>query len=128
MKFLQKSKDGGPQSTVDAFWLFEIKWLASIAILRFGSGSRAQYHGHAFDAISWLFGGRLVEQLRDLPHVKHAPSLKPIITRRSTVHRTVSVGTSYALTFRGPWTKTWPEYDPETGKDSVLTHGRKVVG
>jgi hypothetical protein len=126
VRFLQKTKDGGPDSTVDAYWLFEIKPIASVGLLKFGPGSREEYHGHAFNAVSWLFG-TLIEQFLEGKPRKRITSLLPILTFRSTVHRTVSVGTSYALTFRGPWVDTWPEHNPKTNEDTTLTHGRKIV-
>jgi hypothetical protein len=33
MNFLNKTKDGGPESTVWAYWLIEIKSLFSVALL-----------------------------------------------------------------------------------------------
>jgi hypothetical protein len=34
---------------------------------------------------------------------------------------------AWALSFRGPWSKTWREYTPATDKITTLTHGRKIV-
>ena len=39
MKFLSVSKDGGPDSTVTAYWLVEMKGLFSVALLRFDHGT-----------------------------------------------------------------------------------------
>jgi hypothetical protein len=142
MKFLSKSKDGGPQSTVWAYWLFEIKWLCSIVLLRFEDGSRDAYHSHAFNSFSWLLSGEL-EEIHLLPCIKagrckkqteacnspvvvnYFPSIWPIVTRRTTTHKVVSVGTSWVLSFRGPWADTWLEQTPD-GKH-LLTHGRKEI-
>ncbi len=130
MKLFYYGKDGGPESTVKGFWLIEIKSLFSIALLRFGHGGRNSYHSHAFNCISWLIKGNLLEHLiygwgnRKL----YKPSLKPIITKRSTFHRVYSSGTSWVLTFRGPWSKTWEEYNPELKKYTTLSHGRHPVG
>ena len=126
MKFLSYGKDGGPESTVSGFWLVEIKSLFSIVLLRFGHGSRAAYHEHAFDSVSWLLKGRLWEkQLRGTLEDYHKPSWLPIVTKRDTYHQVHSFGTSWVLSIRGPWTKTWKEYRP-TG-EVTLTHGRKEV-
>lgn len=127
MKILRHAKDGGPESRVDAYFLIEWKGLFSIALLRFGDGSRESYHDHAFDAVSWLLSGRLVEQNLGASTVEHTPGLRPIRTWRSTFHRVLSIGTSWVLTFRGPWSKTWREFDPRDGHLTTLAQGRKVV-
>lgn len=135
MKFFKKAKDGGPESTVTGYWLVEIKWLFSIVLLKFEDGSRDEYHSHAFNSLNWVLKGEVEEQSVfdrvDLPD--HGPKLysagvKPVLTKRSTFHRVVSRGTTWVLSIRGPWSKTWLEYDPKTRKFSTLTHGRKVVG
>jgi hypothetical protein len=127
VKLLERSKDGGPESTVDAYWLFEVKRLCSVALLRFGAGSRDAYHSHAFHSASWVLRGRLREQLVDGRVRDYRPSLRPVLTLRSTFHRVFSYATSWVLTFRGPWSRTWREHDPRTGEDTTLTHGRRVV-
>lgn len=127
MKLFRKAKDGGPKSTVTGYWLVEIKSLFSIAILRFEDGSRDEYHSHAFNSINWVLKGRVREDLIDYKTRFYSPGLIPIITRRSTFHRVFSFGRTWVLSFRGPWSKTWEEYDPRTTEFSTLTHGRKVV-
>jgi hypothetical protein len=129
MKILSKSKDGGSESNVTAYWLFEIKWLFSIAILRFDNGSRDAFHSHAFNCISWLLSGSLHEEFVDTRKESRTywPSLIPIITRTNTFHKVRSDGTSWVLTFRGPWQKTWKEYRPIEQRYVDLTHGRKEV-
>lgn len=129
MKLFSVSKDGGPESTVTAYWLIEWKRFFSIAILRFDNGSREAFHSHAFHCISWLLWGQLGETLVDSPSWTkwYYPSLRPIITLRSTFHRVRSVGKSWVLTFRGPWAKTWDEYLPDQDRHAVLTHGRREL-
>ena len=127
MKFWSTSKDGGPYSTVDAYWLIECKRLFSVALLRFADGSRDAFHSHAFDSLSWLLSGNVEEEHLVGATVEHRPSLRPLVTRRSTFHRVVSRGTSWVLTFRGPWAKTWTEYDPQQSQVTVLTHGRRAL-
>lgn len=129
MKLLSKGKDGGPESKVWGYWLIESKLLGSIALLRFEDGSREAYHDHAFNAISWLLSGELVEDnLNTMKQVNvYQPSLKPIITRKDTFHRVTSVGRSWAITFRGPWQNEWHEHIPVDGTNLTLTHGRKVL-
>lgn len=141
MKFLETTKDGGKESTVWAHWLIEIKGLFSIALLRFEDGTRDAYHSHAFNCVSWVLSGRLLEEDADRKATApvddwkwwtdiHTPSLLPIVTRRSTYHRVRSVGRTWVLTFRGPWSKTWREAVPD-GRggyaERTLTHGRKEV-
>lgn len=128
MKFLETTKDGGSESTVWAHWLFEIKGLCSVALLRFENGSRDAYHSHAFNCVSWLLRGELTElRIEDEPGLfSYKPSLKPIVTRREHLHKVFSVGRSWVLTFRGPWAKTWQEVIPGEG-ELTLESGRVPV-
>lgn len=134
MKLLHVGKDGGPESNVTGYWLIEWKRFFSIALLRFDHGSREAFHSHAFNCISWLLKGELCEEfiLRNSTkahvatlHRAYIPSYRPIITKRETFHRVFSIGTSWVLTFRGPWAKTWQEYDPVTRDFIVLGPGRE---
>lgn len=130
MKLLSWGKDGGQDSTVWGLF-FEIKWLFSIVLLRFENGTRDAYHSHAFNCVSWVLKGKLIENhltdLLDMPPDVHTPSLKPVITHRHTFHKVESVGRTWVISFRGPWAKTWLEYDPSTNKMVQLTHGRKLT-
>lgn len=127
MKFLSVSKDGGPDSTVTAYWLVELKWLFSIALLRFDHGTRDVFHSHAFNSISWLISGALREDMFDGRSIYHPPGLWPITTKRTTVHRVFGLSPrSWALTFRGPWAKTWREELPD-GNTVTLSNGRVAV-
>lgn len=128
MKLFHVGTDGGPTSTVTGYWLVEMKKLFSIALLKFGHGSRDEYHTHAFNCISWVLRGSLREEHIDGTVVKYKPSLRPVITRRSTFHRVFSEGTTWVFTLRGPWSKRWSEYDPASGVYTHLEHGRVVVG
>lgn len=128
MRFLTKRKDGGPESTVTAYILIEIKCLFSIMLLRFDGSSRPVYHTHAFNSISWLLKGCLVEttfgHLCEQLLTIYKPSIKPIHTLRLPLHKVDSIGVSWVLTFRGPWLEYWFEYDPATNTATSLTHGR----
>lgn len=144
MKILSWGKDGGEKSKVWGFWLLEIKSLFSIVILRFEEGSRDAYHEHAFNCAS-LVWGHLEEHHLDKRQgearieTHRSLGLIPafVKTYRDTFHKTVSKGTTYALSFRGPWSNTWREYVPCTneeeyaglygGNQKTLTHGRRVV-
>jgi hypothetical protein len=129
MKLFKKAKDGGPESRVYGFFVIEAKKLFTIAGLRFEDGSREAYHSHAFNAMSWLLTGTLIEHVLHedgrVEVVQYWPSLRPIITRRDRCHKFVSYGVSLALSFRGPWSPTW--FDVVDGKRITLTHGRQVV-
>lgn len=127
MKFFSKAKDGGPKSTVTGYWLIEVKWLFSIVLLRFDDGSRDEYHSHAFNSLNWVLRGGVVEQNLNGQFNFYLPSLLPVLTRRSTFHRVISSGTTWVLSIRGPWSKTWMEFNPKTEEYTTLTHGRKVV-
>ena len=133
MKLLSYGKDGGQDSTVWGFWLFEIKPLASIALLCFEDGSREAFHSHAFNSISWLLSGALLEDVVDdkngerIYGVNYMPSMTPIYTSRKRMHKVFSLGRSWVLTFRGPWASTWKEYLPKLKKFVTLTSGRKII-
>jgi hypothetical protein len=133
MKFLETTKDGGTESTVWAHWLIELKGLFSIALLRFEDGTRDAYHSHAFNSVSWVLTGNLIEVRvgeNDPGVTAYPPSLHPVITLRDTYHRVRSIGRTYVLTFRGPWSKTWREATPDGAggyAERTLTHGRREV-
>lgn len=136
MKFFKRMKDGGPESSVTGYWLIEIKSLFSIVLLKFEGKSREAFHEHAFDCINWL-KGELVEHVhpskntpdhkRGKRQIIYKSSLLPFIIRRGDFHKVDSIGTSWVLSFRGPWSKTWKEYLPNEDRYRTLTHGRKEV-
>lgn len=132
MKFFKRMKDGGQESRVEGFWLIESKRLFSIVLLHFSHGSRDAYHSHAFNSISWLLRGGLIEDrmLNDGINFVSVfkPSLRPIVTTRDNLHQVRSNGGTWVLSFRGPWAMMWREYLPKEKKFITLTHGRKVVG
>lgn len=132
MKFFHKAKDGGPYSTVTGYWLAEIKSLFSVALLKFEDGSRESYHSHAFNSISWVLSGKLCEEhlgpgSSTVRVDHHTSGLRPVLTRRRTFHRVFSEGTSWVLTFRGPWVDHWHEFNPAMRLASTLMHGRRIV-
>jgi hypothetical protein len=132
MKILSIAKDGGPQSNTTGYWLLEIKWLFSIVLLRFSKGTRENFHNHAFNAISWVLFGTLLEE-RKLPYdifsYKYLlSSLMPIITTKNNLHRGYGVSdNTRVLSFRGPWNLTWKEWVPKFNTYVFLTNGRKIV-
>lgn len=126
MKFFYYGKDGGYESTVWGYWLCEIKSLFSIVLLRFDKGSRDAYHNHAFNCISWVLKGELIEYNKDGLVNIYTPSLIPVVTKRDTFHKVVSIGKTWVLSFRGPWSKTWNEYTHKNGLIK-LTNGRQIV-
>jgi hypothetical protein len=125
LKLLEVSKDGGPESTVWAYWLNEFKSAFSIVLLKFENGTREAFHSHAFNCISWILRGKLEERHLDGRVQYHYPSWKPVITKRSTFHQVCSYGRTWVISFRGPWAKTWEEI--ENGEGKTLTNGRRVV-
>lgn len=128
MRLFEKAMDGGAHSPVTGYYLLELKGLFSVVLLRFEEGVREEFHTHAFSALSWLLKGALDEYVygETLPRT-YRPSPRPFTTPRERNHRVWSWGTSWVLTFRGPWQPTWQEYHPGTGKATTLTHGRRVV-
>jgi hypothetical protein len=125
MRFFQKTKDGGPDSPVNAYFLFEIKSCMSIAILKFNAGTREAFHTHAFNALTWFIAGDLVEQDISGEYYAYARSWIPKVTRRHKNHKVIALEDSWCLTIRGPWCDTWTEDTEE--KTTVLTHGRNIV-
>lgn len=126
MKLFHIGKDGGPESKSTGYWLIEAKRLFSIALIRFDGKAREAFHTHSFHAVSWLLKGQLIEQFIDGTVRVHKPSLKPIVTLRSHFHIVDSVGTSWAITFRGPWVRLWKEFLPKQDTFVTLSPGRKI--
>jgi hypothetical protein len=127
MKLLTVRKDGGGESSVTGYWLIEAKSLLSVCLLRFDGDSRDAFHTHAFNCVSWLLRGRLVEQFLDGRNRVYGPSWRPFVTRRSDFHKVSSTSVSWVLTFRGPWVDRWREFLPPSRKFVELTHGRRQV-
>lgn len=127
MKLFKRMKDGGPLSKVHGFFIIEAKGLCTAAVLHFSPGARDAYHTHAFNAVSWVFRGKLVETDIDGKVDVHTPSLLPIFTPRDKFHKVFSVGHTWAITFRGPWVARWKEYLPAEQRHLTLTHGRREV-
>jgi hypothetical protein len=131
VKLFSTSKDGGKDSNVTGYWLIEWKNVFSVALLKFDRSSREAFHSHAFNSISWVLSGHLLEERlhvhwrTGLTHYK--PSLKPIITTRNNTHKVYGIApTTWVITFRGPWHKTWHE-EFDDGTKVVLAHGRLPV-
>lgn len=127
MRILSWRKDGGSKSTVTGFWLVEIKSLFSIVLLRFGKGSREAFHNHAFGALTWFLSGQVEEHHLDGRVLTWKPSFLPKFTPRSCFHKVYGKETTWALSLRGPWTRTWKEYLPDSDEFVTLSNGRKVV-
>lgn len=129
IKLLWNDKDGGHESRVWAYGI-EIKSLFSIILLRFENGSREAYHSHAFNCLNWVLKGQLHEDRSTNPReyseiYNYFPKVKPFIIRRQYMHKVCSIGTTWVLSFRGPWANTWKEI--AEGREITLTHGREEV-
>lgn len=135
MKIFKMMKDGGPESRVWGYWLIEAKKLFSVVLLHFKDGSREAYHSHAFNSISWVLRGTLIEDQKlitpifGMDHLLtvYGPSFKPVWTARENMHRVTSVGSTWVISFRGPWAKYWQEYLPKENRLVTLTSGRIEV-
>lgn len=132
MKIFHKSKDGGKESNVTGYWLIESKSLFSIVLLRFDKGSREAFHNHAFNAVSWVLSGSLTEfwkvDKKRVIVLGMDPSIVPVYTSRERMHQVHGTAdTTWVLSFRGPWSKTWKEYLPKEDKEITLTNGRVEV-
>jgi len=128
MKAFFIRRDGGHDSNVTGYWLIEWKRVFSVALLRFSDGARDCYHSHAFNCVSWVLRGQLDEDRLVHGHSVWSvfgPSMWPIVTTRNNLHRVHSQGTTWVLTFRGPWVELWHEF--KAGRFVTLTHGRKEV-
>jgi hypothetical protein len=125
----EKGKDGGPESKVDGFWIFRHKKLFSVALLRFNKGSREAYHSHAFNAVSWVLTGGLMEVVRSRygwDVTGYCPSIKPVFTPRDRMHKVYGVAEdNWVFSLRGPWKDEWQEV---VGDEVItLTHNRVRV-
>ena len=128
MKLFKRMRDGGPESPVIGYFLIEVKSLFSVVLLHFG-GTREAFHSHAFNSLTFWLSGQVEEVIKTGEGYERltwkAGQVK--YTRRSTMHKVLSGNGAWAVSFRGPWAKTWKEYLPEENKFITLTHGRKVV-
>lgn len=128
MRAFQKTPDGGKDSTVEAFFILELKKYFSVALLRFNKGSRANYHSHAFNAYTWFLCGDLLEHVHgDRFWRSYKRSWKPKKTPRECMHKVFANRTSWCFTVRGPWSKTWQEVDTQTNELVTLTNGRVEI-
>jgi len=127
VRILDKSKDGGPASPVDGYFLIEIKFLFSIALLKFNKGRREEFHTHAFNALTWFLWGDLVEEDIDGTLYRYSTSLMPKLTKKAKNHRVKALKDSWCITVRGPWAMFWTEDNLITNETTVLTNGRRVV-
>lgn len=127
MKFLSWGKDGGKESHVWGLWFAEIKSLFSVVLLKFEEGTREAFHTHAFNSHSYVIYGRLQETEQASGDSRFYYQGEWIFTPREMFHQVRSYGTTWVLSFRGPWSKTWKEYIPAEDKHLTLTHGRQVV-
>ena len=137
MRLFQRASDGGKKSGVTGFWFIEIKSLFSIVLLKFNPGTRENYHSHAFNALTlWLWGDvteeSIIGQSDDgSPAIQHKgwpKSGRFKWTPRRNIHRVIAHRSTWCLSIRGPWHRTWQEYDPRTREIITLTHGRVEVG
>jgi mannose-6-phosphate isomerase-like protein (cupin superfamily) len=125
-EFLKHRKDGGDKSHVTAYFLVAIKPLFSIALLHFADGTREAFHSHAFNAVTIVLSGRFREEYLEGKQVEFsAGDIK--YTPRKRFHKVRSFGSTWALTFRGPWADTWKEFRPDESRFVTLTHGRNIV-
>lgn len=127
MRLFYHGKDGGKLSTVEGFWLIEIKPLFSVALLKFNEGSREAFHTHAFHAVSWYLFGDATEYDIDGTSKRWVGFCFPKITLRNKFHKVYAHKPTYVLTLRGPWVDRWKEFLPRTKEYLTLTHGRKVI-
>ena len=129
-RFFKKAPDGGKNSGVTGYFLIEWKKVFSIVILRFSEGSRDNYHSHAFNALTWWLKGIVAEERiytdGTIVAKVYSPSFRPKFTPRNNLHRIFSYDTTWAISFRGPWSDTWKEFNDKSG-ETTLTHGRKVL-
>ena len=126
MKLFFKAKDGGKESTVTGYWLIESKSLFSIVLLKFEGESRDAFHTHAFDAFSWVLKGSMTEYFLEGDVRKLILSWKPFVTHKEDFHKVSSSGTSWALTFRGPWDKQWKEHTSKDGTYNLKSGRIKI--
>lgn len=124
MRLFSKAPDGGANSGVTGHYLIEIKSLFSIVLLKFSKGSREAYHSHAFNAVTYWLKGAVIEWHRD-GATKVFVGGQWKFTGRDTFHKVEAIFDTWAISFRGPWVKTWQE--DRQGQLVTLTYGRHLV-
>lgn len=127
MNILRGEKDGGKESRVRC-WGVESKRFGSVLLLKFEEGSREAFHTHAFNSLSWVLAGGLLESNMIGEPRTYPASFVPVVTRRTTFHKVTGLKpANWVLTFRGPWVDVWREFLPRVGRFIRLTHGRKEI-
>jgi hypothetical protein len=100
-------KDGGPDSNVTGY-MVEHKRLATCGVLFFARGRHEVFHSHAFDCVSLILSGELVEEFIDGTSLVHGKG-KVLVTRRRDLHRVTATKDTWVLTLRGLWLPRWYE-------------------
>jgi len=129
MKFLFSRKDGGKKSNCTGYWLIEWKGGFSVLLLRFTGRSREVFHSHAFDCFGLVLTGGLIERNARGKIRKFTPQSGFFGIYKNDVHRvSAMIGRdTWVFTVRGPWDKTWFEWDRRLKELRTLGNGRVTL-
>lgn len=125
---IQRIKRG--KGLISQYILFENKYLFSIYLLRWDTGSenisQNRFHSHAFNSICFRLSGEYQEEVVTKNGsfiTKTNPFFR--IIKRNHVHRIVSAKPkSFSLVLAGPWDQHWWEFFPLSAKWVKYQWGR----
>lgn len=131
MKFLSFSDVKLGEGRTREFILIEIKHLFSIIFYKWETEDQIRFHSHAFPSIAVLLWGWYEEERivngkveSNLVNRRGRPRLLP---RGYTHSIKYSAPLTFTMNLRGPWSKTWREYFPDTGIWVTYGWGRKKL-
>lgn len=137
MKFLlpilfKKKRVELGEGHVDAYTVFEHKYLFSIIIYNWKTIKQDRAHSHAFAAFAILLNGGYNQLIwkngvptYNIVNNRFVPRFLP----RNFTHQILdSRPNTWTIVFTGPWIKYWYEFFPSTDSWVKYTWGRKVIG
>lgn len=107
------------------FFFIEIKPLFSVILTRLGSNGSTLPHSHPFNAVTLMLKGQIVER-RGGEIIDGFRAGQWKATDKGMHSISTDGSGAWLLTFRGPWSSTWQEEQPD-GTIKTLTHGRKEI-
>lgn len=116
---------------VDAYTIFESKYLFSIVVYNWKTIKQDRAHSHAFSSVSFLLNGGYNQLIwKNGVPVENTVSNRfiPRYLPRNFTHQILdSKPNTWTIIFTGPWIKYWYELFPDSGKWVKYNWGRKVV-
>jgi hypothetical protein len=130
--FFKKKRVELGEGHVDAYTIFESKYLGSIIVYNWKTIKQDRAHSHAFASVAFLLNGgynQLIWENGNLTPNTVNKRFKFRYLPRNFTHQILdSKPNTWTIIFTGPWIKFWYELFPETNTWVKYTWGRKVIG